>query len=347
MTAYNEWTLAQQKALWQQLAEEALPRWGIDTQTVSWLGYSGNAVFKVSAEAGDFVLRLQPAWRAKTAQVHSELSWLREIRRSSNLQAPFPVAAFDKDDNALLVEVVHPQLQPPHSALACLFEFIPGESKPATALQGADVQAIGTYLAQLHTMAQIDLPAGFDRPRLDAKGLFGADSPYAARHYYQTLTTAQRDVCEAVAGTVEDALSQLQGRDAAFGLVHADLLAKNILFTDAGIAALDFEHCAWGCYLYDLAPLLWQLKGERPADYEDLEAAMWAGYASLRPEVECEREFLETLIAARQLAACHWLLNNRDHPQIRDLTPALLEGRIDELRDFLATGSLQRRTATL
>lgn len=347
MTDYSEWTMAQQKALWQQLAEAALARWGLDARAISWLGYSGNAVFKVTTDAGAYVLRLQPAWRVEPAQVRSELVWLRAIRRSSQLQAPFPVAVHGKSDHEFFIEVAHAQLPPPHFALACLFEFLPGSSKPAADLQCADLRAIGTCLAQLHTLAQIDMPADFDRPRLDAKGLFGRGSPYAARQNYHTLTAAQRDDCEAVARTVESALSQLHGHDAAFGLIHADLLAKNILFTETGIAALDFEHCAWGCFLYDLAPLLWQLKGERADAYEDLEAAMWAGYVSLRPEIEYEREFLETLIAARQLASCHWLLNNRDHPQIRKLAPALLKGRIDELRDFLTTGSLQRRTATL
>lgn len=347
MTAYSEWTLAQQKALWQQLADEALTRWDIDAQAISWLGYSSNAVFKVESDAGDYVLRLQPAWRANVAQVRSELAWLRAIRHASSLQAPFPVPAAGKNDDALLVEVAHPQLPPPHSVLACLFEFIHGESKPATALGCADVHAVGRYLAQLHTLAQIDPPADFDRPRFDAQGLFGGDSPYAAQHVCQALTMAQLEICEAVARAVENVLSQLNQREAAFGLIHADLLAKNILFTDAGIAALDFEHCAWGCYLYDLAPLLWQLKGERPDDYAQLEASLWDGYTASLANEHPPRDCLETFIAARQLASCRWLLNNRDHPQIRALTPTLLRGRIDELRDFLACGKLQRRTVTL
>lgn len=347
MTAYSEWTLAQQKALWQQLASEALTRWELGARTISWLGYGSNAVFKVKSDAGDYVLRLQPAWRVTTAQAQSELAWLRAIRQASDLQAPFPVAVHAKNGAALLVEVAHPQLPPPHSALACLFAFIHGESKPATDLQCADVQAIGRYLAQLHTLAQVNPRADFDRPRLAAQGLFGDDSPYAAQREPQMLTIAQREVCEAVARAVEDATSQLHRRDAAFGLIHADLLAKNILFTKTGIAALDFEYCAWGCFLYDLAPLLWQLKGEQPTDYAQLEASLWAGYTASLGQEPPPRDFLEIFIAARQLASCRWLLKHREHPQIRALTPALLKGRIDELRDFLACGKLQRRTATL
>ncbi len=347
MTAYSEWTLAQQKALWQQLAAEALTSWDLAARAINWLGYGSNAVFKVTTDAGDYVLRLQPAWRAKTAQVHSELAWLRAIRQASNLRAPCPVAVHARQGDALLVEVAHPQLPPPHTALACLFEFIHGESKSATDLGFAEVRAIGRYLAQLHTLAQIDPSADFDRPRLDAQGLFGEGSPYAAQHEDQLLTTAQREVCQAVAQAVENALTQLHRHDAAFGLIHADLLAKNILFTEAGVAALDFEFCAWGCFLYDLAPLLWQFKGERPQEVAQLEANLWAGYAEALGCDPPPRDYLETFIAARQLASCRWLLNNREHPQIRELAPALLQGRIAELRAFLECGKLQRRTATL
>ncbi|MCY4464538.1 MAG: phosphotransferase [Chloroflexi bacterium] len=348
MTAYSEWTLAQQKMLWRQLADDALARWGMGARAISWLGYSSNAVFKVKADAGDcYVLRLQPSWRANRAQVRSELAWLRLIRHASSLQAPFPVAAAGMAGDALLVEIAHPQLPPPHSALACLFKYIQGECKPARALQYEDVCAIGTYLAQLHSLEPVDSGADFGRPRLDARGIFGVDSPYASQCDFQALPIAQREVCEAVARVVENALSQLNRQDAFFGLIHADLLAKNILFTDSGLAALDFEYCAWGCYLYDLAPLLWQLKGERPDDYAQLEASLWVGYTASLGCDHPPRDYLETFVAARQLASCRWLLNNRDHPQIRELTPALLRGRIDELRDFLECGKLQRRTATL
>ncbi len=346
MTAFSEMTLAQQQALWQQLAATALPRWGLAAQGLRWLGYSSNAVFKVPAEAGAYVLRLQPA-RVKAARLHSELAWLRSIRQMSNLQAPVPVLPAGEPDDALLVELSHPQLPPPHSAWACLFEFIPGESKPAAALSCQDMRKVGEYLAQLHTRAQIAPHAAFDRPRLDAQGYFGGDLPSASPHEGQLLTPAQRGICRAVARAVEKTLSQLQPSAAAFGLIHADLLAKNILFTDAGIAALDFADCAWGCFLYDLAPLLWQLKGDRAQDYAQLEASLWAAYSTSLASDPPPRAYLETFIAARQLASCRWLLNHRDHPQIRELTPALLRGRIQELRGFLETGNLQRSTATL
>ncbi len=132
-----------------------------------------------------------------------------------------------------------------------------------------------------------------------------------------------------------------------FGLIHGDLLAKNILHCADQPAALDFEYCGWGYYLYDLAPLLWQLKGERPDDYCQLEEAMWAGYTSKTGLDERMRAHLEVFIAARQLASCRWLLANAGHPALREIAPKLLEDRTSELRDFLKTGVLNRKSLTL
>lgn len=347
MNPFGEWSLAQQKALWRRLAEEALLLWGLRAHELSWLGYSSNAVFKAVTDRGEFVLRLHPPGRMKTARLRSELTWLRVIRDNTRLLAPFPVRVDHAGRPASFLNLTNPVLPPPHKALICLFEYIPGDSKPAQALQNEDVYGIGHYLASLHKNAQVQPSSDFERPRLDAEGLFGDDSPYVSSREGGALTQEQLAICREVAQAVDAAMKRLAQKPKTFGLIHADLLAKNILFAEAGLAALDFEYCAWGYFLYDLAPLLWQLKGERPDEYEDLEAAMWAGYVSLRPEVECEREFLETFIAARQLASCRWLLQQGDHPQVREVASALLEDRIDELRAFLASGRLQRLTATL
>ena len=103
----------------------------------------------------------------------------------------------------------------------------------------------------------------------------------------------------------------------------------------------------WGYFLYDLAPLLWQLKGDRPDDYPMLEEALCQGYACARAVTEPERALLEPFIAARQLASCRWLLGHWDHPDLREMAPALLHARFAELEAFLTTGRLDRNTATL
>ena len=155
----------------------------------------------------------------------------------------------------------------------------------------------------------------------------------------------QRRIIDQVARRLRAPLTELASKPAAMGLIHADLLAKNVLFRADGIAALDFEYCGWGFYLYDLAPLLWQLKGERAADYPQLEDAMWRGYTSIRRVDEGDRALLETFIAARQIASIRWLQSNMDNLNIRAVAPSLIAGRCEELKVFLETGNLRRSHA--
>lgn len=341
MTDFHRWSLEAQKAFWLKLARDVLGRWNLRVKGLSWLGYSHNAVFKVSAADGDYVLRLQLSGRVKAAELRSELQWLRAIRRNTDLLAPFPRSVVIDGKKDLLVSVDHPQL--PSIVYGCLFEYAPGLIKSASEMSLDDVFQIGVYLGKLHTAGQFRPPSDFSRPRLDWEGLFGERSPY---HSGENAHVAQSQVFAQTAARVQAVMRGLGPGTDEFGLIHADLLAKNILFYESGTAALDFEYCGWGYYLYDLAPLLWQFKGER-ADDERLETALWSGYISIRPQADARRELLEIFIAGRQLASCRWLAANLHHPTVRAAAPKLLAQRQEELKDFLDSGKLRRRSPTL
>lgn len=347
MSDFNDWTADQQRQLWQEIAVRALPAWKLSPRALRWLGQASNPVLKVRAECADYVLRLHPPGSVTAERLHSELRWLRSLRRDTDLLAPYPVAAQDDGCERLIVELRHELLPPPSIACAALFEYLPGEIKSARALSQHDVYRIGAYLGALHGPGQSVAPADFAGPRLDWEGLFGDDSPYASGTESATLSADELGILGDIARALRAPLAELASKPDAMGLIHADLLAKNIVFQRDSIAALDFEFCAWGFFLYDLAPLLWQLRGERAGDYSALEEAMWRGYTSARPAPDSDRKPLEAFIAARQLASIRWLLANRQNPGVRELAPSLISARCQELRGFLQTGRLRRSTPTL
>ncbi len=344
MSELNNFSLQQQKALFEQAATKVLPRWNVGEYRIDWVSYTTNAVFSVTNEDSRFILRLHAPGRVTERRLRSELTWLRAIRWQTDLLAPFPLPA---SDGRYFTTCWPPMLPSVDSVHCVLFERIAGVIKSARELSSEDVCRIGRYIGRLHCEAQIDLPVDFHRPRLDFEGLFGVDSPYYSANERGAISDEQRKVFDAVAQRVGLAMENLDREGENFGLIHADLLAKNVIFAGDLVAALDFEFSSWGYFLYDLAPLLWQLKGERAADYTQLEADFWSGYVSVRSEASDQREYLEDFIAARQLAACRWLLQNMHHLKVRELAPILLHSRTEELQNFLSTGVLKRRTATL
>ncbi len=344
---FGEWSLGAQKALYADLAADAVRAWGLLLEALNCLSYSSNAVFAVRTTTARYVLRLSLPGRIKASRLRSELEWLRLIRQRTDLLAPAPVTLSVGGEERLYATLPHERLPPPHDVYCVLFEHIAGRHKSARELNVADCRRIGRYLGSLHQEAQFEPPAGFDRPRLDHQGLFGVESPYGSADESSALAAGQGEVFAQVAQRVGQVMARLDGQRDNFGLIHADLLAKNALFEGDSIAALDFEYSGWGYFLYDLAPLLWQLRGERSADYDQLEGALLDGYLSARLDANVDREALEVFIAARQLASCRWLLQNVHHPQLRAAAPDLIRQRTAELAQFLGSGVLRRSSPTL
>ena len=340
---FAELSLAGQRRLFESAARQALGQWRLAANQLDWVSYSANAVFSLRSGTGRYILRLHPPGAVPEGRLRSELMWLRSIRATSELLAPLPVPQAD----GRLIATLEPEALLPGNPVYCvLFERLPGESKRAADLTMNDMRAIGTLLARLHSEAQILPGPGFERPRLDAAALTGAGSAYALEDE-SLLSDEQREIFMAVSQRAATLMDARAGQGAGFGLIHADLLAKNLLFSDDKVAALDFENCAWGPFLYDLAPLLWQLKGERPADYARLETALWQAYAGHRQLDDNLREQLETMTAVRQVLSCRWLLQNSRHGKLREMAPELIQARCHELRRFLASGRLERGTVTL
>ncbi len=346
MPGFAHWTLDEQKRYWLGLAHDVIGLWGHGGAHLSWLGYSSNAVFKASARSGIFVLRLHRPGKARAERLESELRWLQYLNQNTDLLAPLPIPLPDHTREVLFTSV-RPARLGPEVVLCSLFEFIDGKSKSAQDLSAAEVHAVGVYLGTLHSEGQFEPPPGFRRARMDWEGLFGAESPYSVHETIIAPSTEQADTFAQVENRLRSVMAAIDRDPDSFGLIHGDLLAKNILFRAGQPVALDFEYCAWGYFLYDLAPLLWQLKGERPHDYPLLEEALWSGYTAKTTVNPQARAHLEAFIAARQLASCRWLLAHASHPTVRAIAPKLLEDRAAELRDFLASGVLKRQSLTL
>jgi Ser/Thr protein kinase RdoA (MazF antagonist) len=347
MADFKTLSLGEQQIIWMQLGCEVIKNWNLVVKDVSWLGYTNNAVLKVDTESGAYVLRLHPPGRIDIPTLIAELEWLKVIRRNTNLSAPYPKSTVVDGEDVLFVTVYSDKLPSPNLVYCTLFDYVEGEPKPAQDITSDDMRRVGEYLGKLHTAGQFTPPQGFVRPWLNWEGLFGENSPYNPRENAHIITAEQLAVFDKVANRVQQTMEDV-GQDAdAFGLVHADMLAKNILFYEDEPRALDFEYCGWGYYLYDLTPLLWQLKSERSYDYQQLEDAMWAGYTSVKPQPDSYRDLLDVFIAGRQLASCRWLAVNLDHPMVRDIAPQLLAQRTEELKQFLDTGKLERQSRTL
>ena len=326
------------------LLEAAAPQlgavYGIEVLRVRRLPSISRAVFALEDASGRYVLRVHHQGESRV-QLDSLLTWLCSLAGVGQLCVPRPLATAQ---GALLAEVRVdglPGLQP-----CSLLSWLPGASLAPEALVPGQARAMGELLAQLHDFAaQWRPPPGFARPCLDAAGLFGERSPYASDAGDALFSSELRGLMAAVAQRTQMLMQRLDAQPDARGLIHADFIAKNCLFTGAGACALDFDDCAWGYFLYDLAPAMLQFSAL--PGHTNLAEALWAGYTARRPLPQTQRNELETLVAARLVASCRWLAANQQVPQLRAQTAELLAQRAATLRDYLDTGRVRRRSAML
>ncbi len=321
-----------------EAAETALGAYGYQDFMLRAVSYVNNAVFEVDTpDGGHFALRLHRPGHKHLDWIKSELIWLAAVGRDTPLCVPQLIQS-----TAAEPAVLAPVRGLSEPIICTLLDWIEGDFEKAATISLPRVRAAGNYLARLHHYAMaFDPPAGFARPRLDEEGLSGVEAAYHPGAGAALFTDEHRHTFRQVEERVREVMRQSGISRESFGLIHADFLMKNILFSGDEVCAIDFDDCSWGYFLYDLAPLMLQFKDE--PRYPELRDALWEGYTARRPLPESDRASLETFVAARDMFSCWWVAGNLDNPRVRERASELITYRLAELRRFLETGSISQQ----
>lgn len=314
------------------LARAALAAYDLGAARLWPLKHWNNTTFGVEGAAGRFVLRINRPGFQDAAAIRSEMQWLRALR-AAGLEVPEPVPATEGE---LVVSRNEPGVPGPRDCT--LFRWLPGRFLDA-GLNGQALEQAGRLAAGLHTCARgFDSPPGFVRKRWDSHTLLGGDPGIDREGIRAFLAPGEEGVIEAVRARLEQAARELGEGQEVFGLIHADFHPGNLLFHRGAVAAIDFDECGWGWFLYDLAVMLSALR-RRPG-YAGLRRALLRGYRQARALPVGHERHLDTLVAARLLGLAIWIAGVADHPENRIQAPAAVAGTMRELKGFLATGRL-------
>lgn len=348
---FDDMTIEEQKAWWLEQAKFALERMQKSEAKVMWLSYTHRPVFDVRENDNHFILHMFLHQNYRWDQMYAVALWVKFLSAKAKLSMSIPVEGSMSGITAANSIGVEPRWN------AILYHFIEGQTRNVNEVTKHELKKIGKFLAKMHSVSNKALnqqqsssdihsnyTLGFARSqltKLDWEGLFSKTGIYYPGDENMTIfSDEQITVMDSVAEKVKSAMNILGKNNAEYGMIHGDFLLKNILFHENEVHALDFEYCGWGYYLYDLTPILWQLKPQ--AHYTQLKQALWNGYSSIRPLTERHRDLLETFIAGRQVASMRWIAANQQNPYVVGKVESILSQRTAELSAFLETGELKR-----
>ena len=312
------------------LALQALEEYGLAGAQLRPLKHWNNTTFAVQSGQRRLVLRLNRPGFQDQAAIHSELCWLQALA-GAGLQVPAPVAA---PDGRLVITARTEGVPEPRDC--ALFAWLPGRFLDRR-LGPAQLEAVGRFAARLHC-APFSPPSGFVRKAWDLHTLLGGDPGIDQEGIETHLGAGDRQVIAAVHTHLARAFADLERGPETWGLIHADLHPGNLLFQGQEVGAIDFDDCGWGCFAYELAVTLSELRGR--STYGALRLALLRGYRQVRDLPAAHEAYLDTLMAGRLLGLAIWTAGVADHPTNRTQAPRLVATTLDQLRLFVKTGRM-------
>ncbi len=310
-------------------ARAALGKFGLPATEPHPIGKSENVVFRADAPDGTtWALRLhRPGYHALPA-LESDRQLTAHLTESGLL---VPTGRRTVD-GAWYAEVPTPD--PEATRLAGMTLWHPGQTLES--LIGNDrgpatwpwFERTGALLADLHSAtAGWTPPPGFTRHRLDAEGLVGKN-PFWGRFWdLPCLTDEERTLLTKARAMVAARLAALTD---PLILIHADAHPANVLVSGDRLGLIDFDDCAWGWPVFDMAVCLWSASSE--PDFPELRNRFLAGYTSRRQLPASALEQFDLFLLMRTLMLIGWCA---DRPEVVGAPEEWKPGLIAKVRTAL------------
>lgn len=278
-------------------AMHAAAGWGQPARAPRLVAQRENAVFDVTlADGRRIALRLHRQGYQSAARVDAELRWL-EALADAGFACPWPQRTRSGALTDGRAGVTASALQwidaPPLS--------------DRSAPPGPDLMRdIGALLADLHLTSDAVAPRNLARPDWRADAFCSADAPLWGRFWDNpALSRPEAGLLRAARNAARDRLAAIPVDQT--GLIHADVLAENVLAAPGQLYLIDFDDGGIGYRLYDLATALIQ-HCDAPA-LADLSAALCEGYRGADGPLPAGAfADLEMFTALRALASAGWVM---------------------------------------
>ena len=293
--------------------------------SVKLIAHWNNTTFDVCDEMGKrYVLRVGRPGFQDVLQVQSEMAWLAQIDRETDICVPQVIMT---ESGKSVIEVGAEGV--PEARVCVLFQRRYGAFYEQGLLPHHYENA-GRLLARLHVFAQsVVPPADFVRKTWTVETALGCVSAVDQDAFERLLRPKDETIYRMVWDRYVEVWHTLGLRAETYGVIHGDFHPRNILFMPQGVGAIDFDECGWGHYLHDVSVAMMGIRKHK--QYGVLRDAFLNGYGEVRALPEILDGALNAFMAGRLLGLAVWTAGVRDHPWNREHAPRVVVETMDEL----------------
>lgn len=319
-----------------EMACIALRQWDGEFHDIALIKYRENAVFSAYRHDGQRIaLRVHRHNYHCEAALRSELQWM-EALGGEGVEVPSIIRA--RDDQHLVSVYTDAVGETRHvDMLVWLSGSTLGtsESGVSTSTEIAPLFFnAGAVAASIHNHSETwQQPDEFIRHAWDEEGLIGSQ-PFWGRFWdLQALTGEQRELLLLARRAARNDLRRYGRNRANYGMIHADFVPENLLVEGAKLRLIDFDDAGFGWHMFELATALYfSLEDPR---YNEMEDALFAGYASVRPLSNADRALLPLFLTLRGMTYLGWVHTRAGSATALELTDFLIERTCMLARTYL------------
>jgi Ser/Thr protein kinase RdoA (MazF antagonist) len=310
---------AQQSSL-TLLAKELLKQYGITNAQVSCINFEFNATFSVETESGaKYALRININSSRTLENMKAEIEWVRHLNRTSGIHTPTPIATL-KDD--YIAFGFHPESE--REFRGVMYSWLDGEvlgDEPTL----SQLHEVGRSIAILH-QESLDFALSTESSLPTFNDFFWSTEDYLFSDK-SVLSDQDRNLIKEAHDLIMRYTNELYATSPVH-IIHADFHGWNLMWNENQLSIFDFDDCGFGLEAQDLAVALYYL------DTPEQDAALLAGYKSVKPLPAYSDHQMKALLLQRRLMLLNYLFETKNQEH-KEMLPAYLEKSLERVSTFL------------
>jgi len=310
-----------------ELACDALKQYEGHFTAPELVKYRENAIFSIYDENGRrFALRIHRPNYHSDGALGSELAWMQSL---SDNGLPVPTVQLNRMDQPItLAEAAGV----PEARRVDLISWVRGtplgkieeEQGLSEHTRRRIYRSIGSLTANLHEHAnKWAIARDVERPSWFADGLVGEHPLWGRFWDLPALSVEQKIAIRDMRDDGRRFLANYPRHVGNSGLIHADLIADNMMVDGDVISPIDFDDAGFGWHMFDLATTLYFLS-EDP-HFESIKTALIDGYRQVRELPDEEVASLPAFLMLRGTTYLGWVATRGETATARDLAPYLVK----------------------